>query len=412
MRFHLLSKLNGLTYCLLAIMFFIFVFLPSYSIAEDGKMVVIPSITPEWRYDSNYYKSEELERAVSTYSIKPGINMGYKTPKTTFALDGFLDFQRYNDEDDVPAGLLSADEDDYTEELLGVTAESQLFDRLSFGIDAGYMNTREAAESDIYSNSTKREEFTISRVAPKVTYRFGEKFGLLSSYANSSIDYDRSNASDSTQNRGKFDLFYNLNTNTSFDLDYQVWSRDYDMTTTSDYTSQQLMINMNKQYKYFSISGGIGYQERSFDVGGKEDIDALAWQFSLTGQSSSSEEIELTGESARSRMMLSLSQNLNDVGTDEEYYTATRVDAKVSRLFMTKLDTSIKGFFQNSDYELITREDDTWNIAAEIKYLMKEWLIFSLESGYETRDSNYYGEDYDANYAMFNVQFIYNLGSR
>lgn len=239
---------------LFTLIFFICVIMPQ-SVAAEGKMVIKPSLTPGWRYDSNYYKSEKMGRAVSTYSIKPGIIMGYESPKSNFALNGSLDFQSYEDEDEIPSGALGTDEDNYTEQILGIRTESQIFDRLLLGLDAKYMNTREPANSDTYTNIIKREKYIIKTVSPKLVYRFGEKFGINSAYTNSLIDYDKFDLEDSTENRGQFDLFYNFNTTTSFDLDYQVWSRDYDLTI-SDYTSNQFMLNMTRKYKYFDIAGG------------------------------------------------------------------------------------------------------------------------------------------------------------
>lgn len=386
-----------------AVLFFAF-----EGFAVAGNMVIKPKITPGWRYDSNYYKSATNERAVSTYSIKPGITVGYNTPKSKLSLDAALDVQRYNDEDDVPAGAANADEDDYTGQLFIFNGESQMFDRLSIGLDENYIKTRDPASSDDYSNATERKQYILNRVTPKLLYKFGEKFKLLSAYTNKYMDYDKSDSEDSTENRGRFDLFYNLNKTSSFDLDYQVWSRDYDMATY-DYTSNQIMLNMTRQYKYFSFTGGVGYHDRSFDNDAMDDIDAFAWKLTLDGQSAGEMD---SNEPPRSRMNLSLSQNLNDLGSGNQYYTATRLDAKFSRLFMEKIDVSLKGYFQNSDYEESDRDDDTWNMAAALQYMMKDWITLGCESGYEKRDSNYDEKDYDGAYVLVNAEFIYDLGSR
>lgn len=378
-----------------------------------GKMEIKPFLTPGWSYDSNYYKSATGERGVSTYSIKPGIIVGYETPKSRLSLNASLDFLRYNDEDDVPAGEVSAEENDFTAQNLRFNAESQLFDRLSIGLNESYMKTREPGNVDIYNNATERSKYSMNRLSPKLVYTFGEKFKLYSVYTNQIVDFDKAVLEDSSENRGKFDLYYNLNKRLSFDLDYQLWAMDYDRST-SDYTSNQIMLNLTRTYKNFSIKGGGGYHERSFDDDAMDNINTFTWKVTLNGRSGSSEdamETDPTSDS-RSRMELSLSQNLNDLGREDEYYTATRLDAMFSHLFMEKLDASIKGYLQNSDYEESNREDDTWNLAAALKYVMKEWVTLGCESGYENRDSNYDFEDYDGFYVTFNAEFSCNLGSR
>lgn len=133
-----------------------FVLVTPQWVTAAGKMVIKPILKAGWRYDSNYFKSETDDHAVSTYSVKPGILVGYETAKSIISLDASLDFQKYHDEDDVPAGLAGADEDDYTGQLAVFKAESQLFDRLSIGLDETYMKTRDPASSEQYSNATER----------------------------------------------------------------------------------------------------------------------------------------------------------------------------------------------------------------------------------------------------------------
>lgn len=172
------------------------------------------------------------------------------------------------------------------------------------------------------------------------------------------------------------------------------------------------MANITRTYKKLSVTGGLGYHDRSFDEDGLEDIDAFAWRLAVNGQSGGDPDEMESGETPRSRMMFSLSQNLNDIGTGEQYYTATRLDAMVSRLFMEKLDASLQGYYQLSDYEKTDREDDTWKVTGAVKYLMKEWVTLGCETGYENRDSNVADKDYDNFHVMFNAEFNYNLGSR
>ena len=107
-----------------------------------------------------------------------------------------------------------------------------------------------------------------------------------------------------------------FNERTFFDLDYQIWHRDYD-ADTSDYDSHQIMVNVSHQFNYLTLAAGIGYHTREFDNeaavrGG--DQDAFAWKISLTGQNPQ-EKVK----HPKSSVYLSLGSNLNDIGTGESY---------------------------------------------------------------------------------------------
>lgn len=371
-----------------------------------GKMVIKPRIDTSYQLDSNYWKDDDNERSVSTYSVKPGIEMGYTTPKTEILFDYTLDANWYHDEDSVPAGEIDADEDDYVGHRGMFTAESRITDRLSLGLDESYTKTRDPAASDVNANDITRYKYWLNRFTPKMIYRFGEKFGAGLKYTNLITDYDKDFKEDSDENRGTFDLFYNLNSRTSFDLNYQLWDRDYEDVTV-DYASNQVMFNVTRSGKFFSLTAGAGYHEREFDDDIVDDFDMFTWQLSLSGQNPP----DADGV-PRSSMLVSLSENFNDAGTGNTYYTATRVSLKLTRLFMERLNTFFDGYYQESDYETESRNDDTWFLSAGVDYFINDFFTIGLEGGFETRDSDVADKDYDNEYIMFHGEFHYDLGSK
>jgi hypothetical protein len=44
--------------------------------------------------------------------------------------------------------------------------------------------------------------------------------------------------------------------------------------------------------------------------------------------------------------------------------------------------------------------------------MFTDWLTFSLTAGFEERDSNVAGNDYDNTYYMAKLDLVYNLGAR
>lgn len=388
--------------------------LPASTWAQ-GRMVIKPFVEVGFQSDSNYWLSDTDERDVFTYTFEPGLEFGYTTDKSQILLNYTLSAYWYDDRDTVPAGSLKASDQDYVGHDLQILAQTQVTDRLSLGLNESYLKSRDPASTDQYNNDIDRYKYQMNQIAPQVYYSFGEKFGLRLEYVNKLIDYTEDDQEDYSENRGVFDLAYNLNRLTSIDLEYQVWATDYD-EDTSDYTSNQVMLNFNKEFAFFMLTVGAGYHDRSFDDSAIKDIDAFAWKIELSGQNPPKSEITATDPSGRpkSHMMVSLSQNLNDLGTGNNYYTATRFEAEAGHLFLEKLDATISGYFQTSDYEdnPDNRSDDTWFLCGRIDYLINEMFTASLETGYETRDSNVAGYDYDNTYALISFKAAFDLGSR
>ena len=79
------------------------------NVFAQGRMIINPHIETGARRDTNFHKSEENTKTVDTYYIKPGVELGYTTDKTTNTLDYWLNWLNYDDQDDISAGERAAD---------------------------------------------------------------------------------------------------------------------------------------------------------------------------------------------------------------------------------------------------------------------------------------------------------------
>ncbi|WP_299983551.1 outer membrane beta-barrel protein [Desulfobacula sp.] len=382
----------------------------SQSAFSQGRIVIKPMLEFSWQMDSNFHKAETDEKEVYTYNIKPGFELEYATDKTIVSLDYFADVFWYDDQDTIPAGQIQADDFDYVGHNALLRSYTQVSDRVFIGVDNLFLISSDPAASDAASNAIDRYEYTLNRFSPRLVYNFGEKFGLGLKYTNLMMDYSDDavgQGEDSTENRGTFNLYYYFTPKTSFDLDYQMWTRDYDKLT-SDYDSQQVMVNVNHQLNYLTVSAGVGYHTRDFDkTVSSGDIEKSVWKLSLMGQNPPD-----AAGTPRSSAYLSLSNNFNDLGTGDEYFDAIRLDAKFTYLVMDKINFILAGWFQNSDYETSAREDDRWLVSLGADYLINDFLSVGLEGGREERDSNAAGFDFDNDYVMFNINFHPTLGAK
>jgi opacity protein-like surface antigen len=108
---------------------------------------------------------------------------------------------------------------------------------------------------------------------------------------------------------------------------------------------------------------------------------------------------------AGSRFALRFDQNFNDNGLGSGYYVARRVSLVLGHIFLEKIETSLEGWYQNSDYKedrgltssgsLEKRDDDAYRIFGRIGYRFFDWMTFYVAGGYEDRDSNLVGLSYD-----------------
>jgi polysaccharide biosynthesis protein VpsM len=388
---------------LLSVSFLLF----SSFLFAGGKMTIKPHIGFSWQMDSNYHKSETDEKEVYTYSINPGLELGYETDKTTVSLDYSIDVLMYDDVDDIPAGSIKAEDHDSTAQEGIFSLQSQVSDRVLVGVDDVYLKTRDPANADANNNAVDRFEYIMNTFSPMLFYKFDDKFGLGLKYTNLDTNYDKDEEGESSkENRGTIDFYYYLNPQTSFDLNYQIWARDYDKST-SDYDSNQVMLNVNHQFNYFTVSAGAGYHSRDFDKNTHKDIDCPSWQVSILGQNPP-EAVEIP----KSSMFVSVTQNFNDSGSGETYYTATRLDARLTHLFYEKINFTLAGYFQNSDYETGSRNDDTWEVYAALDWLIHDYVSLGVEAGRQERNSSQMGKDYENDYFMLNLKFNFDFASK
>lgn len=392
---------------LILALFITFITAPTSANAK-GIFSIKPHIDTQWKRDSNFYKSETNEKEVDTYTITPGLVVGYETDKSQLLLDYQLNAIWYNDQDTIPAGSIEADEYDHLAHKALFRAQTQATERLVLGLDNQFIQSRDPANSDDNSNAVDRYKYYINKLSPNLQYRLGSKFGLGLKYTNFVTDYSDDNqdeGEDSTENRGGLSLFYYFNERTSFDLTYQLWERDYD-STSSDYTSNQVMVNFKRQFNYLTFFGGVGFHHREYDKNSISDNNKFTWEVGVSGKNSG------TAETPKTAINVKLSQQLNNNGSGDSYYDNMRLAVSFSHLFAEKIDFLLNGYIQKTDYETSDREDDRWSISSGIDYLFGHYFRIGIKGGYENRDSNITGKDFSNKYILVHLKTNYNFGSK
>ncbi|BHH84231.1 outer membrane beta-barrel protein [Desulforhopalus sp. 52FAK] len=371
-----------------------------------GQVIIKPFVKSSFENNSNFWKSEDNEVSVNTYTVKPGVELGYQTPKLDVALDASVDLYWYDDQDTPPDGVRDASEDDYTGVTGTLYTTYMATDRVTLTLDDQLYVTRDPADADVNSNSTSREKYTINYFEPGVIYDFADKFGLGVKYRNTITEYDEDDVESSVENRGIFDLYYYLNSSSSLFLDYSLWERDYDQDS-SDYVSNVVSLNYQRQFNFFSILAGGGYHHRAFDVDTIDDTDMFSWKVDVIGQ-----DPDTSRADSKSYLMLSIGQEPNDDTTGDQIYMASFARFEGAHKLWQKLEGTVRASYMNTDYETTDQDDDTYLGAIGLSYRAFDLLTVGLEGGVESRDSNFDGESYDDTFVMLTLDVAYDFGSK
>ncbi len=383
----------------------------------EGQFSVQPRVEVGAKYNSNFWKTEKNEVGVNTYTLKPGVAIGYETARTEVVLDAMLEAFWYDDRDAPPAGIPAASDQDYVGFDGEIQVNHKLTDRLNVEINDQLNVLRDQGLAQLNDDTTDRDKHLINYFEPTAFYDFGNKFGLLVGYRNTITDYE-TNPEDSIENRGILDLVYNLNRTSALFLDYQLWERNYDEEQFSDYLSSKLALNYEKSFRYYKINVGGGYHHRDYDSHEiLDELDVFSWNLQAVW-----EDQQATGRSdittiqfgrpAKTRFQFDVGHGLNDDAFSDEYFVATYLRLAGNYWITERIKASAWGSFQNSDYETSDRNDDTYHLKGQLGFKPFEELLVALEAGYEKRDSNYAGSNYDDTYVGLNCTFDYDFSGR
>ena len=399
-----MAKRYGMTWAkavLLAVSAIISVAPLPLSVAAETNFDIVPKLLASWQYDSNYFLANTNERPVFTYLLQPGIDLGIQTAKSSVQLDYTLNAYWYDDRETVPPLERAASDDDYVGHTFDLQMRYQAFTRLQFGLDNLYLLTRDPAQSDAFSDSILRLKYHLNALTPFLVYEFGPKFNVAARYRNTQINYVDTDMGDSDENRGIFDLIYNLNSRNSIDLQYQYWQKNYDVGT--DYTSNQAKLIFRRQMRAFDIIVGGGYQNRKFGDSDLGDIGAFTYNIAIDGE---------ILEKRRAYATLRAEQNLNDQSFSADYFIATRFSLSGGYEFTSKLSAGALASYQISDYQLTSRKDKTYTLSGNVNYRLARWMALNVAVGYENRDSNINGLSYDNTFVIASLNFFYELGRK
>jgi hypothetical protein len=353
----------------------------------------------EQLYSDNFFRGETNEAEVWVTRISPGLRLKAETGRSRLDFDySFSHFWHQDDEDDVDAS-----EQDYGGHDLWLYAARRLFTRLTVGVSEEYFLTREPGSSDRFSQIVERNKYWRNRVNPFMVYDIAEKGEVKLGYRNERLEWSESGPTreDSSEDRAILTLTYHLNTSNHLDLEGQAWTRDYG-GAAADYDSYQAKLIFRREFSsFFKGEVGAGYHSRDFDDGGRGDLDEFVFHGGLEGTTD------------LSKLSIFLERNIIDFTVGDSYFTAYRGSLSAEHIFLESIRFYAGAYYQLSDYEYSSREDDTYNGYAGLGYkFLRNNLELGLEYNHTNRDSNETGLDYEEKQVLLRLNVVYDFDSK
>jgi hypothetical protein len=368
--------------------------IPSASMAQG--LILTPRLLVEEEYSDNWRRSEEDEEEFWVTRIWAGFNLGYGAytgGRLSVNLDVSLGPQfHYSPDNDADAS---------SQDYVGGNASLALAYRATPKVTTSLVNTftltREPAGTDQFSDSTDRELYWRNQLTPSIRYDMAEKGYITLSYLSDVllwVSNTDEGQEDSTSHGGDAKLVYFLNSRNHLGLNGNITRRSYDGPNSNYYDYSGRLSFWHEFNSYFSGRGSVGWKYRDYDG---DDLD---------NQTKVVFDAGLTGKTDRTMLDLSVIRDLVSFTTDDEYFTATRVNLFLQRRFLETIRPYVAGYYQYSDYQNSTREDDTYSVDVGCGYRFFRRLVeFSVEYGYRERDSNEPGRDYEENRVFFRLSF-------
>jgi hypothetical protein len=347
----------------------------------------------EQEYNDNWFRSEEDEKEFWVTRIWAGFGFGAYTDRSSVTLN-FAGGPQFHYSPDNNA---NASDQDYWAANANLGLAYRFTPRLTGSLVNNFTLTREPASTDQFSEETTRKLYWRNTLNPSLRYDMAEKGAITLSYQTDVLLWQSSTEEgeeDSIEHRGILDITYFLNSRNHLGLNSSIAHRSYDDENSDFYDYTGRFTFWHEFNSYFSGRGGLGYTYRDYD---SDDLDS---------QGKVVFDIGLNGATDRTMLDLSFVRDLVSFTTDDEYYTAYRVNLFLQRMIQRAFRAYADGYYQNSDYQNSTRDDDTYSVNVGLGYrFFRRLAEFSVEYGYRERDSNESGRDYEENRVFFRLSF-------
>jgi len=409
--------------------------------SSEPLAVAAPSITFEplltvgGRWDSNFYQTEEDESEAYTYLVSPGLSVDLQGARSNVILNYMMEAHFYDGADGDPTvdsgASLPLNDLDYTGHQLSLDSNFDLTSRLILGLDGAYFHSRYPTQYDRLSTQILHHEYDLYHVSPMLFFDITQRLTAGLRYRHSEIDLEGDDDLDpvaldtdnTDEDLWEMTISYTPWRDLTMGLDLEQAEVDYS-DRIDDYEAQRIRLRVQKRYPQIALDAGVGFENRDFMAAKIKDEDLFTWRLGLTAQA--------PDPMARPRSLgevyirpvdhvhFAVERQFNNIGS---LYTATRFVGSVGSMWGEKIESRVKGWYQESDYEYLTgstpeggqqatRDLETWDVSASLGYHIIRNLVISATGGYREQESNLVDEDYTDTYGLIEASFNFDPWKR
>ena len=360
---------------------------------EAGAFDIIPSVTSEAKFIDNVTYASNDEETIESWVgvISPRVRALTRFGNSTIEASYRLERGEY----------FSSDADNYTDHFANLTGRFDISSRHRFTARARYEDghdERGRRFSNGFGNQLANVD-TYKNSGLDAIYSFGalSSDGRIDvSVGVTDLDYDWDQGSYLFRDRqtkkvgGQF--YYRLAGSTHLVFDATHRQIDYDVARDPanplDSDENRLLAGVTWESTASTTSfAKVGYQQKKFDAGNREDFSGVDWEVGMTWQPLSYTEFGL-----------STSADTRETNGEGDFIRSRDYAVSWKHAWLQRFSTKASLIYEEDDYEAAIvnpREDDTTRLLLSADYDFRRWLTLGLYYQLSERDSNRPTIEYD-----------------
>jgi len=357
-----------------------------------GSGYVFPSIDLTFLNDDNLTNADINEIDTIGWKVAPSLLYEQSSNRSRFAADWRLDAGWY---DDSPI-------DDYVDNYVSGIFEYQPTNRFNSALKANFTDSHDP-------RGTGRAEGALVAAQPEFDewHSFGVEgnfgYGLENGIARvegdvgyTTKEYDNNRGSTFVRDRddtyGAARFFYRLAPNTDLVVEGRLADHSYVQTAVGVAPLDSFVHRILGGVSWEATgktTGSIklGYIDKDFDSGTRQDGDALIWEIGITWE-----------PRTYSVVNISSSRDFQETnGAGNFIQKDNFISADWTHYWQEHISTTVNFSYTEDTFDPTTREDELTNAGARLNYDLQRWLTVSGGYRYDERDSNANAFDYERN---------------
>lgn len=367
-----------------------------------GGFDVTPTIDLGLHYSDNVTRESDNEISSWSRIISPQITMdsALGASQVSFAY-------RLTDE-----AFFSSSADNYTDHFFLVESDIEFDERNRLLASANFEDGHDARGSNfsIGLGDTLTSPDTYKQSSLDFLYSYGAfnaKGGVDINLALTELDYDINTPIYRARDRefvtlaGIFYYRVGLATRAVFEIRHTDVSYQSALIETNPLDSQEMSYLVGVEWEATSQTSGyakIGYQEKDFSSGQREDFDGFDWELGVLWEPLEYTSLELITRSST-----------DETNGEGNFILSDRYSLEWRHEWLERVRSLVRVSYNNQRYEgqnideFSIRVDDNSAFRASVYYQFRRWLNFEVGYIYDERESNRNEIDFGRNQFLFNA---------